>query len=366
MFDMSNFTCPFCLRTYKKSMVKYICPDCGKEVKRKPWMGDKVKCEDGGIASIRSCPKCDKTLPKAALETPNLPFSIVGVSGAGKTNFITVMMKELKNNGLNLTIGGQTTETRNHQNEMERIIYNSYKDNMVPPSTNRDEIFPQIWYVRNNQKGNRNEVPTYTFTIFDGAGESHEDIDPNSAEYRYINASKAIILTIDPLVFSSIVRGGFVDPSVLYNSRGGEVSEKDASEVINGVADYIKSARGISTNKKLDVPVAVVLTKIDTVLSHPAFGSHALIQSSSLNIRNGKVDLTEMQQVDMEIRNWLYTIGEDAFINALNSNFKEYMLFGVSSLGAPPTDVDSFPKEIHPHRILDPILWLFKREKFVS
>ena len=118
--------------------------------------------------------------------------------------------------------------------------------------------------------------------------------------------------------------------------------------------------------KKLDIPVAVVLTKFDTILNHRAFGPQAIIRKSSLTIKDGRVDMAEIQQVDAEIRYWLEQIGESPFIDALDANFREYYFFGVSSYGAPPKNQYTLVDEIKPHRVLDPILWLFKREGFID
>ena len=90
---------------------------------------------------------------------------------------------------------------------------------------------------------------------------------------------------------------------------------KNAEDVINSVVAYIKSARGIKSSKMLDIPVAVVLTKFDTILNHRAFGPQALIKNSSLTVRNDKVDLAEIKQVDSEIRYWLEQIGEKTSVN---------------------------------------------------
>ena len=276
------------------------------------------------------------------------------------------MLHELgKSSGLRLALGHQTKETLDHQNENYHRIY---EEHTRPESTQSGENMPQIWYIKNLQKKRGNEVPTYTFTIFDGAGEDHENnLDPSSTVCRYINASKAIILAIDPLVLSKIRRGGVVDHDVMVNSLGGYEGEtKNAEDVINSVASYIKAARGIKATKVLDIPVAVVLTKFDTILNHKAFGPQALIRNKSLTVRNGRVDTTEISQVDEEIRNWLYEIGEGAFIDALDSHFKEYYFFGVSSYGNPPKNAYTLSDEIAPHRVLDPILWLFKKAKFID
>lgn len=82
----SKFTCPFCIREYDKSKVLYVCPDCGNETQPGKFEKEPIKCKTsgcGGLATLRKCPSCGQIIPKTALETPNLPFSIVGVSNAG-------------------------------------------------------------------------------------------------------------------------------------------------------------------------------------------------------------------------------------------------------------------------------------------
>ena len=369
MFGSSKFTCPFCIREFDKSKVLYVCPECSNATTPGRFEREPIRCKTSGcngFATLRKCPYCGETIPKTALETPNLPFSIVGVSNSGKTNYITVMLHELgHSSGMKLALGHQTKETLDHQNANYHLIY---EEHATPGSTQSGESLPQIWYIRNLKKRHGNDVPTYTFTIFDGAGEDHENnLDPSSTVCRYINASKAIILAIDPLVLSSIRRGGVVDHDVMTKSLGGtEGTTKNAVDVINSVADYIKTARGIKSTKMLDIPVAVVLTKFDTILNHDAFGPQATIREKSLTVKDGTIDMTEIKQVDAEIRDWLEQIGEVAFIDALDSNFKEYCFFGVSSYGAPPKDAYTLVDEIRPHRVLDPILWLFKKEKFID
>ena len=113
------------------------------------------------------------------------------------------MLHELgKASGLRLALGHQTNEN----------YHRIYDEHTKPESTQSGENMPQIWYIKNLLKKRGSEVPTYTFTIFDGAGEDHENnLDPSSTVCRYINASKAIILAIDPLVLPKIRKGGIVD-----------------------------------------------------------------------------------------------------------------------------------------------------------
>jgi hypothetical protein len=366
---MAKFTCPFCIREYDIRKVLYVCPGCGNPTTPKAFEKEPIKCKHGtcgGLATWRKCPSCGGTIPKTALETPNLPFSIVGVSNSGKTNYITVMLHELgkfSDPKLRLALGHLTRDTLDHQTENYRRIY---EEHTRPESTRAGENKPQIWSIKNLQKKRGNDCPTYTFTIFDGAGEDHENnLDASSTVCRYINASSAIILAIDPLVLSNIRK--VVDPDVMRNSLAGDIgTQKNAQDVINSVATYIKTARGLKTTQILNIPVAVVLTKFDTVINHKSFGPQALIKEKSLNIHNGKIDESGLKQVHDEIQFWLEDIGEGAFIAAIESHFKEFHFFGVSSYGNPPKDANTLVDHIRPHRVLDPILWLFKKAKFVD
>lgn len=211
---MIKFTCPFCIRSYPKFKVLHVCPDCNKADPSQFHALFSRKCPTngcGGRTIITQCPKCGEKIPKTALETPNLPFSIVGVHNSGKTNYITVMLHELSRaQGLPLALGHQTAETLARQNENRELIYDKHR---VPDVTNAGDTPPQIWFVKNLQKKYGNRVPTYTFTIFDGAGEDLENnLDPSSTVCRYISSSKAIILAVDPLILQNVRKGGSLIP----------------------------------------------------------------------------------------------------------------------------------------------------------
>jgi len=364
---MAKFTCPYCIRSYNLKKALYVCPDCGETATPDRFEKEPIKCKKsgcGGLATQRKCPLCGETLPRTALQTPNLPFSIIGVSNSGKTNYITVMLHEMgRAPGLRLALGHQNQTTLDHQNENYKYIY---EDHVPPESTAGGASMPQIWYIKNLLKKKGNNVPTYTFTIFDGAGEDYENrLDPSSPVCQYIKTSKAIIITLDPLILDTVRKGGIVDENDMRNSLAGQENvHKNAVDIVNSLADYIKTARGINVNKILKLPIAIVLTKFDTVKN--SFSENDLVRSPSVSVRNGKVSMEEIQQVDEEIRNWLNNIGEGSFIDALDSHFSDYHFFGVSSYGEPPKNAAKLSEKINPHRVMDPILWLFKKAKFVD
>ena len=366
---MAKFVCPICLSEYNKSEIKYVCPVCKQESTKGFLEREPVKCKtDGcnGHATMRVCPKCGEELPREAIETENLTFSIVGVAASGKSNYITTMLHDLKDFP-GISVSPENAETRRIYETNSDLIYEKH---VKLPGTPAGFRTPQLWCIRNNMKRRGNTVPTYTFTVYDGAGEDYESkLNHSGTECRYIEVSKAIILILDPLILKSIQKPGVIDPDVMMNSlvgAGKQTHEKDASKIVDDLASYIKSARGISVNKRLEMPVAVVLSKFDAIENHPAFARDALVKQSSMSMRNGHVNLDEINQVDQEIRDWLCAIGESSFVSTLESNFGNFKMFGASSFGAPPDFTGRIPSRIESHRVLDPLLWLFKMSKFID
>jgi len=339
-----------------KNLLSFVCPYCFNKFYKKDVPYPEYKC-----------PGCSETIPKIVLKTSILPFSIIGVSGSGKTNYITVMLNELERAmSLPLTLAPQNDYTKDHQNDNYSRIYERH----IPPESTAAgaALKPQIWCITNTSRNKGNKVPRYTFTIYDGAGEDHENIQTSQTNVsRYIKYSEAIMIALDPLLLVNVRNKGIVNKDEMRNSMSGSEDEyKNGSQVVNDVVSCIKQAFGIQENIKLKIPVAVVLTKFDTIIKHDSFDDDALVKKSSSIIRNGKFSMEEVVQIDKEIREWLNKIEEVSFVRSIEANFKTSYFFGVSSLGEPPKSGDALSEHIKPHRVLDPILWLFKMKKFID
>ena len=373
---MAKFICPICLAEYDKRDIEYNCTACDYKSKRGLFERLPVKCKNPkgckgtGYATQCVCPKCGQDIPSEALETENLTFSIVGVAASGKTNYITTMVAELMDVP-RISVISETPETKSVYEHNRNLIYERHRKlEGTEASGNTQTLSPQIWCIKNMNKRHGDTVPTYTFTIYDGAGEDYEKrLNPSDMACKSIVASKAIILLLDPLILPNIKKPGVIDPDVMRSSLVGQgqgTTESDETKIVQDLARYIKTIRGVRTDKVLDIPVAVVLSKFDTIMSHPSFSRDALVKQPSMVMQDGRVNLDEINQVDEEIRDWLYAIDEGNFIDALDANFKNYKLFGVSSFGGAPSISGSLPSIIKPHRVLDPLLWLFKKFKFVD
>lgn len=363
-----QFTCPYCMQKYQRREIEYKCPDCETVIRGEGLHKGLLKCTNvgcSGYATIARCPKCQATLPQTVLETQNLPFSIVGVTSAGKTNYITVMLDELgRFHDIPLSLSPADQTTRQLQDDNRDMIYTKH----IPVESTHagGSVTPQIWTIKNLARRTSTTVPAYSFTIFDGAGEDYETkLDPSRPECRNIKESKAIILTLDPLILRKVRE--IVSEDVMKLSLGGNIGqEKNSVNIVNDIASYIRNARGVSLNKLLDVPVAIVLTKFDVILNSASFPQWATSRNPSLLINELKrVNEGEFLAIDREIRDWLTTIGEASFVAALEANFKDFCFFGVSSFGSAPDSSNRIPNP-KPHRVLDPVMWLFKRSNFID
>lgn len=380
----NTFTCPYCFVEYDKDDIQYYCPDCGEA--SKPGKGEhsgmvSINCPHcGRKATVRVCPNCGSynhtnpkasrgIIPNSSLDTDgNLPLCIIGGSSSGKTNYITVMLDELERlPGRVLSVSGVNQYAVKTQRDNRKRIYT---DKQPPDATRRlvvgETLEPQLWEMKNLSRQTSRRTPTYTFTIYDGAGEDHQEhTTPTSTVCAYIKSSNAIIVTIDPLILDSLQRD---IPDAARNASGYDASATKwtAADSVKSLAAYIKAGRGIRTSANLDIPVAIVLTKFDIVLALDSLPSNALVRKESTVMRNGRVNLTEIDQVSTEIENWLTDIGENAFLNALQSEFMTYKFFAVSSYGSTPTQRGKVSDRIRPHRVLDPVMWLFKQEKFLD
>lgn len=361
----SDVLCPYCLQELRSKDLLMVCNRCGKAVKPtrgQLLLGRPVKCTEAGCygtLSRKQCPYCDSTLPSDIMEYEKyLRFSILGITGSGKTNFLTTMLHELRNapNSDWILAPMDQITTATYQ-ENDQLVYENRQPVAATPAGTTPP--PLLWRIKDRRRMTNKVIPSYSLTIFDGAGEDSEHIDPVIS--RYIDGSKALVILIDPLALPNVAK---TISRNIYNwsttaSHGGGAS----TDMVDGLANYIRESCNIRADRLIDRDVAVVFTKIDAVAD--SFGQAQVMQASPHLARKGFVK-ADADAVDAEIRDWLESEGESAFIQAIETNFKRdrVRFFGVSSFGQPPTGPSQLGK-VMPHRVLDPLMWVMSKEGIV-
>jgi hypothetical protein len=170
------------------------------------------------------------------------------------------------------------------------------------------------------------------------------------------------MIVIDPMILQSVKRA--LDRDIYDKSTGTQNTEgnKNSLDIVNDMADFIKGVCGLKIGAQITVPVAVLFTKMDALMGE---FKNRTVSMPSPHVRLGYFDYRDAREVDKDIREWLSVKGEDAFTNALKANFADFTFFGVSSYGDVPVSKNEL-NPIRPHRVLDPVLWLFAKNNFIK
>ncbi len=358
--------CPYCLETLKET--KRTCNVCGSDHVSNGLRdnlllkaGKVIACRTPGCLgqySTLACPQCGHDLPPDIAQYDKyVRFSVVAPSGAGKSNFITTMLEEAKNNrSLNFYISAMNRETMEHHRENVNSIY---ADRKPVPATTRGDVIPMQWSFKDMNRETRSSVPSYSVTIFDGAGEDQEKLDPTIC--RYIAGSKMIMLLLDPTKLAGVREQMTADEIDRAGGSAVPVSREETQEFLGGMINYLKMACGIPARKKITIPVAVVFGKIDAVARH--LGSTMVLQPSR-HAACGKFDQSEADNIHNEIDGWMDVCG-DNLTRLFNANFTTWRYFGASSFGVLPEKRLSLQKPM-PLRVLDPLIWDLHLEGIVK
>ena len=288
ILNNAKFLCPYCMQTIPKNKIMYVCNGCMKVVEPKGLEMRPIKCDNkncGEVALNRVCPECHpsiiksgrkiidtatyKKIPDEILheEKPYFPLSIVGVTGSGKTNYITVMLEYLpRDSKLGVSVRSLNEEARQRQSKNLDMI----NDHETPDPTPNARPDPQIWEVsktliNESWKKSWKTPSSFAFTIYDGAGEQVQG-ETRQNIISYIGHSEAIIITVDPLGLDNIRMK--LDPIDVRNSQRDTGKIYSANSALDFIIGEIKKSKN---TEMLEIPTAIVLTKFDTILKNEKF-----------------------------------------------------------------------------------------------
>jgi GTPase SAR1 family protein len=311
---------------------------------------------------LRVCPTCHNMIPPGAEEEGNKIFVILGPKGVGKSHYIAVLINQLKN-----VISTEFHGVLNAANDSTTIKYRDVyyhrlfeeKRKLQPTlsfGSSPDAHEPLIFFLR-ILNGDKPQV--FTFAFFDTAGE--DLVSTNRMMQVNLNAfislASGIVYLVDPMQVKYINQRIHVDnkPNV----------GPSATDILNNICQIIRNNKKLKNKDKIDIPIAVSLTKSDVLMKIPENEEESKVLfglGSSLHIPReyGKYDAENFAQIDAELEEYIRrTVGPE-FLQLVRS-FKDYAFFAVSALGCNPTG-SSLPRGVSPQRVEDPFLWLLSRE----
>ena len=135
-------------------------------------------------------------------------------------------------------------------------------------------------------------------------------------------------------------------------------------DILNRVQNILQEKK---TNKIIETPIAIVLTKMDLVWQFTSLlPEDSILKQPSGHVANGYFSQREFQAVDSAVRR-LITSSNDTANNLFKKleAFRHAAFFAVSSFGCDPS-VAELKKQLKPNRVLDPLLWLLAINGYIK
>jgi Double-GTPase 2 len=322
--------------------------------------------ECGQLSLRRVCPSCHSELPSDYCDVPSRLVALVGAKNSGKSTYIAVLLHELLNRvgrELNASLNAcdDRTAARYHAEFEQRL----YEQRLLPRVTQtaaqglHDPLVYRLTVSRPGLVGRRRE--SLALVLFDSAGEDLTNESSVDSHLRYLGVADAIIFLVDPLELRGAAPAIRTDVAARLRATAEEFPGAPAPdrplEVLRRVTDMVRTSRGVAAPKRLPIPVAVGITKIDSLDLGISQQSRLLADRR----RNGKLDLTDRGLVGEEMRALLTRWGADSLERELEASYEAHAMFGLSALGHPPANGTVAGAGITPRRVEDPLLWLLNR-----
>jgi hypothetical protein len=334
-----------------------------------------------------ACPHCRRRLPPGFLEVPQFIFSIVGAPSAGKTYYLSVLLKVLQQTlfrefGLVLKDGDPTGN----------MLLNQMKNRLFSASRPEEAILAKTalegaMYERLPRYGRMAALPRpFAYAVgravpdgkgapdaadhstdcavifYDNAGEHFEpgvDLE-DSPGALHVASSATIFFLFDPTSnfgFRKILTGS-TDPQLAQSTR---LDQQDS--IMAEMEIRVKRLLALEPSRKINVPLAVLIGKCDV-------WKHLVNWDAFQNpLHDGKVDHAVIDANSALLREFVTRV-DPAIVAHAEGLARTVRYFPVSAFGHSPARIDSGPstgllapdpKRIEPIYLEIPTLWALSR-----
>ncbi len=314
----------------------------------------RVELADGKRCTSRVCPHCHNPLPSGYGKHPIKFVSVIGITGSGKTVFLSQLLKDMQDYAAKVGLAADVRSAASRRfYEQDNVIA---VDVPLPDPTPRDSFQQPLFYDLTRLINGRQR--TDTFVLYDVAGEVFEDYQLIQEYAPFIEHSDGLIMLVDP---EELRQAGEIVAGQQSMTRPAEVLNQVHTIVFHGKSD-----------EKCKIPFAICITKTDTTLVQKMLSRE--LQDCLLDDVHEIVDELGYEKTVFNAReyapiaeqlNEFIRRTERAFSLNLRTNYTTYAFFGFTALGCEVDDgVPVGP--ILPKRIEEPLLWLFYQLGFIG
>ena len=332
---------------------------------------DGVPLDAAGMPSPDiACPHCRRKLPPNYLELDHKIFSIVGAPSAGKSYYLSVLIRELQN-----SLFKNFKITLKDLDPSGNMLLTQMKNRLFSAKNPEDAILAKTalegaMYERYPRFGKIVALPkpmTYSLSrggevknsiiFYDNAGEHFEpglDIE-ESPGAMHVASSAAIFFLFDPPSNRNfkLALEGYPDPQLTIDGR---IDQQDT--ILSEMEVRIKRILSIESSRRIETPLAVIIGKCDMWLQ--------LLKKPLLDtIEGGKLNLSAVDANSQTLREFLLEIDPSIVSNAesISTNVK---YFALSALGHSPMVIQEganigkiapIPEKLNPINVEIPSIW---------
>lgn len=334
----------------------YLCPGCGVEhthlvpgvygVLKRRCTGSSGSCGtvlptaffNGRSELVAECGNCHT--PLNSRESRPICIPVVGGRSVGKTAFITAFAHDFITSVApkkSLETEFYNAEKGSIYREIERAYSTSDFELTPVKSTDGISSVSFSFFVKGETL-----KPDRLLHIYDIAGEvftQNVEVEVQQ-QYEYCHG---IVMIVDPLSIDSIYYQYEPQLSEIDKGRRGAAENTD---VVDAFINKLREVTGLSANKIHDVPLAVVLTKIDAIDELRTQLSTASARSL-LNAEPEKYKSLEDAH-DYQCRQLFVAHEMRHFVSTINLRFKNNRFFACSPMGHTATHGAFQPEGVMP------------------
>lgn len=301
----------------------------------------------------RVCPYCHNPLPLKYGKNPVKFISIIGITGSGKTVYISQLLKNMTECVAKAGLSAYfTTDHETNFIEKNKVARGIELPDSTPPGALSQPMFYDIVRMVDGKQR------TDTIVLYDIAGENCRNANDMVRFSSFVQHSHGLILLVDPKQL------GFLP--------GADEEDVDApSTALNTLHSVLESEQG----KRSAVPIAVCVSKSDQCAGILPSLAQEHVQVAERDTMTGlptqKFDARTFNQLSAQLKEMMLNNPcASTVCQNLMDEYWNYNFFALSAVGcaceateqgyyAPVSRPD-------PKRIEEPILWLFKQFGIIS
>lgn len=352
------------IKAYERRVIDPYDPLHNRYLRMQPNGSPFIYDGDGMVSSVelisgekcyrRVCPCCHNPFPDNYGKFPVHFVSIIGITGAGKTVYLSQLLKGMRKYtekvGYSAIVNNTGVSAFIEKNKVQAHV-------QLPGSTPTNQLQQPLIFQLVRDCGN-NQKATETFVLYDVAGEVFKDETLVKRFAPFIEHADGAIVLIDPLQFE-----------VISEASGSAETLDEPTTVMEAIHNIVAAEQ---SSMKCSIPFAVCISKADTqevqaVLSED-LQSRLLNDVSSIQDRDGYnahlFNAVEYEPIGRALREFFQHHASE-LSSLINNNYSDFSYFAFTAMGcAVDNGVPVGP--VLPKRIEEPLLWMFYKLGYIG